>query len=113
MTIEDAHDLIPEEIADRIPRLYATERVADPVVHVKLFTPDSSWTWLITEYAPEQRLAFGRADGHESELGYISIDELESVRGPLGLKVERDLHWRPAKLSEITTPAGPEGPAPG
>jgi hypothetical protein len=27
------------------------------------------------------------------ELGYVSIDELEQVRGPLGIQVERDPHF--------------------
>ncbi|MCL6481523.1 MAG: DUF2958 domain-containing protein [Firmicutes bacterium] len=37
----------------------------------------------------------------ESELGYFSLDELESIRGPLGLKVERDLYWKPVPLSKV------------
>lgn len=31
------------------------------------------------------------------ELGYVSLTELASVRGPLGLRIERDLHFVPAK----------------
>ncbi len=27
------------------------------------------------------------------ELGEVSISELQAIRGPLGLGVERDLHW--------------------
>ena len=30
-------------------------------------------------------------DGFEKELGYFSLRELESARGPLGLPIERDL----------------------
>ncbi len=40
--------LLPDNIAATIPRLYATEQVKDPIVHVKFFTPDSSWTWYLT-----------------------------------------------------------------
>ena len=32
-------------------------------------------------------------DPQNAELGYFSLDELESVRGRFGLKIERDLHW--------------------
>jgi len=32
---------------------------------------------------------------------YFSLSELESIRGPLGLKVERDLYWKPKTLSEV------------
>jgi len=60
----------------------------------------SSWTRGITEYDGKDTL-FGLVDGHEKELGYFSLSEIQSVRGPLGLPVERDLHWKPAKLREI------------
>ena len=44
---------------------------------------------------------FGLVDGHEKELGYVSLNELRSVRGPLGLPIERDLYWQPKPLREI------------
>jgi hypothetical protein len=40
-------------------------------------------------------------DRIELELGYFSLDELESVRGPFGLKIERDLYWKPKTLREV------------
>ena len=94
-----AHDYIPSWMV--IPELYATENVKDPMAIVKLFTPDSNWTWYITEYQPETKMAFGLVDGLEKELGYISIAELEQVKGPVGLKIERDLWFRPQPLSEL------------
>ena len=60
-----------------------------------------AWTWYATEYDPDQRLFFGRVDGFESELGYFGLAELEDARGPQGLRVERDLYFRPTRLSEI------------
>lgn len=95
----DAHDLMPVELAAAIPALYATEGASDPTVHVKLFTPDSSWTWLVIEYDPNERLCFGLVSGLETELGYFSLDELEDARGPWGLRVERDIFWTPTALS--------------
>jgi hypothetical protein len=76
----EAHDLIPAALAASLPRLYATERESDPLARVKLFTPDSSWTWYVAEYDPEERIAFGLVRGLDEELGYFSIDELEKVR---------------------------------
>ena len=98
---QDAHNLIPEELAGRIPALYATEKEEDPTVWIKLFTPDSNWTWYVTEYDPDERMAFGLVDGHDRELGYFSIEELEQIKGPLGLKIERDLHFTPQPLSQV------------
>ena len=45
--------LLTDELRQQLPPLYAQEHVADPVVHVKFFTPDSSWTWYATEGSPE------------------------------------------------------------
>src|SRR5262249_41116339 len=63
---------------------------------VKLFTPDAVCTWLLTEIDPEDPdIAFGLCDlGFGCpELGSVSLSELESVRGRLGLPIERDLHF--------------------
>ena len=97
----DAHDLVPAALETQIPALYATERTADPTVWIKLFTPDSSWTWYITEYDRADQLAFGLVVGFETELGYFSLAELRSIRGPLCLRIERDLYFEPRALSEV------------
>lgn len=62
---------------------------------VKLFTPDANATWLLTEFDPTEELFFGLCDlglGFP-ELGYVSLAELESLRGTTGLPVERDRHF--------------------
>lgn len=67
---------------------------------VKLFTPDAPCTWLLTELDPcDDDIAFGLCDlgMGTPELGSVSIAELQSVRGPLGLAIERDLWFRPEK----------------
>lgn len=91
--------LLPDDIAATLPRLYATEKEQDPTVRVKFFTPDSNWTWYVTEYDPEQGLCFGFVIGLDTELGYFSLEELESVHGPRGLPIERDLYFTPCPLS--------------
>jgi hypothetical protein len=62
---------------------------------VKLFTPDAQCTWLLTELDPDGDLLFGLCDLGlgEPELGYVSLTELCTVRGQLGLPVERDRHF--------------------
>jgi DUF2958 family protein len=67
---------------------------------VKLFTPDAGATWLLTELDPDDPdIAFGLCDlglGFP-ELGSVSLAELASVRGRLGLPVERDRHFTATK----------------
>lgn len=97
---QPAHDLMPEETAKSIPPLYATQTEEDPIARVKLFTPDSFWSWFVTEYDSKDRLCFGLVIGHEREFGYFCLEELESVRGPLGLPIERELYWTPCPISK-------------
>lgn len=96
-----AHSLMPPEIAAQIPPLYSQEEQGDDAIaHLKLFTPWTNWTWYASEYDPEERLCFGVVVGHERELGYFSLTELEAIRGPGGLRIERDLYWMPKPLKE-------------
>lgn len=80
---------------------------------VKLFTPDAGCTWLLTELDPEDGdTAFGLCDLGMGcpELGYVSLAELASVRGRLGLPVERDLHFAPRySIGEYAARARLEG----
>jgi hypothetical protein len=46
-------------------------------------------------------LFFGLVIGFEIELGYFSLSELTSVKGTLGLPVERDLFFQPITLGEL------------
>ncbi|HEF4739727.1 DUF2958 domain-containing protein [Burkholderia multivorans] len=72
----------------------------DPAPLVKLFTPDAGATWLLTEIDPDDHdHAFGLCDLGlgEPELGWVSLQQLATVRGRLGLSFERDLHFRAEK----------------
>lgn len=66
----------------------------DPPPVVKLFTPNAGATWLLTELDSEE-IAFGLSDLGQGfpELGYVSLAELEGLRGRWGLPIERDLHF--------------------
>ena len=44
---------------------------------------------------------FGLVVGFEIELGYFSLKELQEVRGPMGLPIERDLYYEPKSLREL------------
>ena len=102
--------LLTKEIARTLPPLYAQEKEGiEAIVHVKYFTPDAQWTWFITEGSPVEDghgnivdyRFFGLVHGMEKEYGYTLLSQLAKLRGPLGLPVERDLHWKPTKLADI------------
>lgn len=94
--------LIP--IPNPLPKLYSQDgKGKDAIVQVKLFNPCGVGTWYLTEYDPKERVAFGWCDLGDpdcAEFGYISIEELEGIRLPFGLSIERDIHWKPAPLKE-------------
>ena len=72
----------------------------DPAPVVKLFTPDACATWMLTEIDPDDHdHAFGLCDLGlgAPEMGWVSLQELMTVRGRLGLPDERDLHFRAEK----------------
>ena len=79
------------------------------VFYCKLFTPDSGFTWWITEGSPitDESGAevdfqfFGLVEGQFKEFGYVNLSELESVNGPMGLPIERDMYWKLKMLQEI------------
>ena len=94
--------LLTKTLEKRFKRVGSQEAVGEnAVVIAKFFTPDSNWTWYATEYDPRTRNFFGLVDGFEKELGYFNLDELEGVRGSLGLPIERDLYFSEATLKEI------------
>ena len=94
--------LITQEVRKKLPPLYSQEDkpAGQAVAPVKFFTPDSSWTWYPVEWDGED-LFFGLVDGLVKEMGYFSLSELQAIRGPMGLPIERDLYWRPRKICEI------------
>lgn len=99
--------LMTQEIEKTLPALYSQDgKGDDAIAYVKFFTPDSSWTWYATEYDPVDKLFFGLVKGLDTELGYFLLDELESAKGPLGLSVERDLHFEPTKLGDLKQKEG-------
>jgi hypothetical protein len=63
---------------------------------VKLFIPDAGCTWLLASLDPtDEDTAFGLCGLGQGfpELGTVSLAELATVRGRLGLPIERDLYW--------------------
>jgi len=96
--------LLTVELRRRLPALYSTEKQRNPWVICKFFTPDANWTWFVIEGSPEENGDFrfyGLVAGQFRELGYFTLRQLESIRGPVGLSVERDRLWLPMPLAMV------------
>ena len=93
--------LVPMKLSEQLPMLFTQPRLGgDAVAYIKFFTPDANWAWYVTEFDGEDTF-FGYVDGEYKELGFFHLSDLEKVRGPLGLPVKRDTHWKPKKLRMI------------
>jgi hypothetical protein len=108
--------LLTQEIRQKLPALYSCEdkQPSDIRIVVKFFTPWSHWTWYAYEGSPIDAngnyntdqpeadfLFFGWVEGDFPELGYFKLSELQSVRGPFGLAIERDRYYTPQTLQEL------------
>ena len=94
-------NLLDDESREKLPPLYSGEEQGlNALARVKFFTPDSNWTWYASEFDDED-IFFGLVSGFEVELGYFSLSELQLVKGPLGLPIERDLHFETKSLREL------------
>lgn len=85
--------------------LYSTEKLGVAPVIVKFFTPWSNWTWYAIEGTRTEDgdwEFFGLVEGHQRELGYFLLSELQSIRGIAGLYVERDRHFEGYAVDKIT-----------
>jgi hypothetical protein len=93
--------LLDPETREKLPKLYENEEQGlEAKALVKFFTPDANWTWYASEFDGED-VFFGVVSGFEVELGYFSLKELQEVHGPLGLQIERDLHYEPKSLKDL------------
>lgn len=76
--------------------LYSKEgQMENAEVVVKYFNPVGAGTWLITEGEKQEDgdwLMFGYCHIFEWEWGYVLLSELENLRLPFGMTIERDLH---------------------
>jgi hypothetical protein len=110
----EANMLLTQELKNKLRRNAQHSDVLsfDQKPVVKFFTPDANATWLFSELSSDGDTLFGLCDlGHGCpELGYASLSEISTLRGRLGLLVERDLHFKAEKaLSEYADVARSRG----
>ena len=78
-------------------------------VIAKFFDPTGSFTWYLTEIGEDKDLCFGLVTSQyepNGELGYFTISELESIQGPFGLGIERDVNFQTTTLDIIMDKVG-------
>lgn len=86
----------------KMPLINSQEEVelGEKMVYYKFFTPWTSWTWYAME-CDGSHYCFGFVEGQEEELGYFSLREMAKIKGPFGLKIEKDRYFEPTKFKDI------------
>lgn len=93
--------MLTQEILKKVPPLYGQDgKGQEAIAYAKFFNPCGAGTWYMSEYDPKTGRAFGKVVLHETELGYFSIPELESIRLMAGLYIERDIYFTPTPLKD-------------
>jgi hypothetical protein len=101
--------IFPDEVRKLVPEFGRQDGLGGmAIAQVKFFQPWGSWTWYVTEGEPVldddgtelDFEFFGFVVGEFPEWGSFSLNELKSIHGPVGLKIERDIFWEPTPLKK-------------
>lgn len=100
--------LITKEIERQLAKypIYSQEQKGNEAIAIcKFFSPVGSHTWYVTEGERQEDgdwCFFGLVENdYGKEFGYFTQKELESIRLPFGLRIERDIYFKPTKLNEL------------
>ena len=96
--------LLTQELLERFQQVGRQEENQDPLVIAKFFNPTGAGTWYATEYNPSDKTFYGYVSifgDWNDEWGYFSLTELESLKGPFGLGIERDLYFIETPSSKV------------
>lgn len=93
------------ELIKKYQKLNKGKKPMEKNIPVHLFNPAGAGNWYVYEYSPKTQIAFGYVslfNDWNDEWGSFAIWELEELQLPLGLKIERDLYWKPKPLKDIS-----------
>ena len=93
--------LMTKEIQRKAEKQYEQGSDMEQKVVAKYFNPAGRGTWYLMNTEPGSDYAWGIVDLFEVEMGSFSIRELESIKLPFGLTVERDRYFEPMKAKDV------------
>jgi hypothetical protein len=98
-----AQKLLTKELLEKFKKIGRQEasECGEYTIVVKFFCPWNDWTWYFTEFYEDEKVFYGVAvNSLGREWGYTSLREMEDIRGPMGLKIERDISFK-GKIRDI------------
>lgn len=95
-------ELITKEISEKAQQQYLQGSDMDQMIVAKFFDPQGSWSWYLMNQSPKETdYLWGIVNGFEVEMGSFSLQELQEFTGRFGLKIERDLFFKPITAKEL------------
>jgi hypothetical protein len=94
---------LPNDLRQKIPRLYCTRHEADPIVWVKFVSPSLNWRWYIIECEAVDRatIFYGWMVSALDPLGRFIRYDLTSMQAYFGITIEREEQFVPCHLSRV------------
>ena len=96
--------LITKKIEKELAKypLYSQDSKGNEAVAIcKFFLQGFTWYVLEAQKNGSDYEFFGIVDGLDKEYGYFTLSQLQSLRGRLGLTVERDMYFKPTQVKDI------------
>jgi len=91
--------LLTKDIEKKLEKhpLYSTDGQKEKEVIVKFFNPYGRGRWFVCEGEKQENgdwLFFGLVELFEREFGYFTLSELQSIKTPYNLGIERDKGYK-------------------
>ena len=93
--------LLTNEIKTKAEKQYDKGSDMDQQVVAKFFNPIGQGNWYLMNKSPEDDYCRGIVDLFAVEVGSFDIKELEEFELPMGMKIERDLYFKPIKAKDL------------
>ena len=93
--------LMTKDIKIKAQKQYDKGSDMEQMVVAKYFDPMGSWKWFLMNMDKDEDYCWGIVKGHAVEMGSFSMRELEGIKRPFGLGIERDTLFEPMKASKV------------
>ena len=93
--------LLTKAIKDKAKKQYPNGTDMEQMVVAKYFNPAGRGTWYLMNMHEDEDYCWGICHIYEWEIGSFSMEELQNTPLPYGLKIERDMYFKPVKASTL------------
>ena len=95
--------LLTKEMKENLPALGSTAEESNPLCVAHFSNPCGAGDWYVIEGGEVngQYIFYGIANIFAPDFGEFLLSELENVKLPFGLTIERDLYWTPKGAQEV------------